>query len=199
MKRLEKEILVNCHGHIEVGITAGAMLFKVLRDAGRDDLLYSMTAQTTYPGWGYMKANGATTIWEMWEKDLPGHSLLHSSFLYPGAWYIEGVAGIRRDPASGRGFQRFIVRPPLLTAEQMSWAHASFASSAGTIKTAWRREQSRLTLQVTVPPNCTATIELPEKEAAHVTESSGRLKRKGNRNGYTLFELPAGNYTLSTL
>ncbi len=63
-----------------------------------------MTSQTTYPGWGYMKANDATTIWEMWEKDLPGHSLLHSSYLYPGAWYIDGMAGIRQDPASP-GFQ----------------------------------------------------------------------------------------------
>ena len=198
MKRLEKEILVIRNGHIDVGITGGAMLFKVLRDAGRDDLIYSMTSQTTYPGWGYMKANDATTIWEMWEKDLPGHSLLHSSFLYPGAWYINGVAGIRRDPASDKGFQRFIVRPPLLTAKQLSWAHASFASSAGTIKTAWHREQSQLTLQVTVPPNCMATVELPEKDAASITEKSGHLKKKGKQNGYTLFELPAGNYTLRT-
>src|SRR5690606_32760884 len=89
MKRLEKEILEVNNGHIDVGITGGAMLFKVLREAGRNDLIYSMTSKTAYPSWGYMKENGATTIWEMWEKDLPGHSLLHSSYLYPGAWYID--------------------------------------------------------------------------------------------------------------
>ena len=100
MDRLEKEIMVNKRGHIHVGITGGAMLFKVLREEGRDDLIYSMTSKTTYPSWGFMRENGATTIWEMWEKDLPGHSLLHSSYLYPGAWYIDGVAGIRRDPKS---------------------------------------------------------------------------------------------------
>jgi alpha-L-rhamnosidase len=42
-----------------------------------------------------------------------------------------------------------------------------------------------------------ATVELPQKAAAHVTESSGHLKKKGNQDGYTLFELPAGSYTLS--
>ncbi|MDR6568042.1 family 78 glycoside hydrolase catalytic domain [Chitinophaga ginsengisegetis] len=199
MKRLETEILINRKGHIHVGITGGALLFKLLRDEGRDDLIYSMTSQTTYPGWGYMKANGATTIWEMWEKDLPGHSLLHSSYLYPGAWYINGVAGIRRDPQSEKGFRHFVIRPPLLTASQLSWAHASFASSAGEIKTAWQRTAGGITLQVTVPPNCTATVELPEAEGAQVKESSGHMKKKGTRNGYTLFELPAGNYTLRSM
>jgi alpha-L-rhamnosidase len=195
MARLEKEIMVLRKGHIHVGITGGALLFKLLRDEGRDDLIYSMTSQTTYPGWGYMKANGATTIWEMWEKDLPGHSLLHSSYLYPGAWYINGVAGIRRDPASRKGFRHFIIRPPLLTAAQMSWANASYESSAGVIKTAWRREGKGLTLQVTIPPNCDATVELPEPVS--VKEASGHLKKKGVKSGYTLFELPAGNYTIT--
>ncbi len=110
METLTKEILVNQNGHIDVGITGGAMLFKVLREEGRDDLIYSMTSQTTYPGWGFMKENGATTIWEMWEKDLPGHSMLHSSFLYPGAWYIDGLSGIKPDKP---GYRQFIIEPPL--------------------------------------------------------------------------------------
>jgi alpha-L-rhamnosidase len=199
MKRLEKEILVIRKGHIHVGITGGALLFKLLRDEGRDDLIYSMTSQTDYPGWGYMKANDATTIWEMWEKNLPGHSLLHSSFLYPGAWYINGVGGIRRDPTSRKGYQHFIIRPPLLTASQMQWARASYESSAGVIKTAWHRDQKGLTLVVTVPPNCTAVVELPEQEAKQVQESSGHLKKKGMQNGYASFELPAGNYTIRSI
>lgn len=63
-----------------------------------------MTSKVTYPSWGYMKANQATSLWEMWEKDLPGHSLLHSSYLYPGAWMIDGLAGIKknRNPAMQR-------------------------------------------------------------------------------------------------
>lgn len=74
----------------------GALLFKWLRESGRNDLIYTMTSKVTYPSWGYMKANQATSLWEMWEKDLPGHSLLHSSYLYPGAWMIDGLAGIKK-------------------------------------------------------------------------------------------------------
>jgi alpha-L-rhamnosidase len=191
MERLEKEILVNCKGHINVGITGGAMLFKLLRDLGRDDLVYSMTSQTTYPGWGFMRANGATTIWEMWEKDLPGHSLLHSSYLYPGAWYIDGVAGIRRDP-DAPGFRRFIVRVPMLGESQVSWAKASYDSPVGKIISDWKRENGRLSLKVTVPPNCSALVWFPSPDG--MGKPNEHVRKAGTREGYVIYEVPAGKY-----
>ena len=193
MERLDREILVNQKGHIDVGITGGAMLFKVLREEGRDDLIYSMTSQTTYPSWGFMRENGATTIWEMWEKDLPGHSLLHSSYLYPGAWYIDGVAGIRRDPEIP-GFRKFIIRIPLLTETQISWAKAEFDSPAGLIKSYWERNKGKTELNVTVPPNCTATIYFPDEKGKTVHEKTGLAKKIGKKDGCLLFEVSAGNY-----
>ncbi|MCO5947034.1 family 78 glycoside hydrolase catalytic domain [Mucilaginibacter flavidus] len=196
IKRLENEILVVRKGHIHVGITGGAMLFKLLRSLGRDDLIYSMTSQTDYPGWGYMKANGATSLWEMWEKDLPGHSLLHSSYLYPGAWYIDGVAGIRRDP-DVQGFKKFAIHPPKLTEQQMTWAKASYDSPAGLIKSAWERKNGSLYLSVTVPPGTTATAYFPAPNIAGVKVSSAYAKYIGSKNGYLEYHLPAGEYTLS--
>ncbi len=50
MQRLEDEILINCRGHVDVGIIGGALMFQLLRSEGRDDLIYSMTSQTDYPG-----------------------------------------------------------------------------------------------------------------------------------------------------
>ncbi|MFA6838356.1 MAG: family 78 glycoside hydrolase catalytic domain [Dysgonamonadaceae bacterium] len=193
MDRLEKEILINNKGHIDVGITGGAMLFKVLRDEGRDDLIYSMTSQTTYPSWGFMRENDATTIWEMWEKDLPGHSLLHSSYLYPGAWYIDGVTGIRRDD-SKPGFQKFIIRVPKLSESQLKWAKASFDSPAGMIKSEWKRENGSTTLNITVPPNCKSTVYFPDEKGRETKESTGIAKIVGKKDGYILFEVPSGKY-----
>ncbi len=191
MKRLEKEILVNQKGHIDVGITGGAMLFKVLREEGRDDLIYSMTSQTTYPSWGLMHESGATTIWEMWEKDLPGHSLLHSSYLYPGAWYIDGVSGIRRrDDAPG--FRKFDIRVPILP--EISWAKADFNSPAGMIRSHWTRENGKTVLHVTVPPNCEAVVHFPDESGRKINENSGFAKQIGKKGGYVLFEIPSGNY-----
>ena len=212
MKSLEDEILINKNGHIDVGITGGAMLFKVLREEGRDDLIYSMTSQTTYPSWGLMRESGATTIWEMWEKDLPGHSLLHSSFLYPGAWYVDGVAGIRpgveknniKGADNSPGFKEFTVRVPKLNESDISWAKASFNSPVGLINSHWERQNGSLTLNVTVPPNCMATVWFPKEEGKTVTVNIGLSKQiegnthpVGEQDGYVLFEVEAGSYTFS--
>lgn len=196
MERLAEEILVHKNGHIDVGITGGAMLFKVLREEGRDDLIYSMTSQTTYPGWGLMRESGATTIWEMWEKDLPGHSLLHSSYLYPGAWYIDGVAGIRRNP-DVPGFRKFEVRVPKLTETQISDAKASFDSPVGLIESSWKRKNGKTELNVTVPPNCTATVLFPDDNGKTVHVNAEHVKETGRKEGYILFEIPAGKYRFS--
>ncbi len=193
MKSLEDEIFINQNGHIDVGITGGAMLFKVLRNEGRDDLIYSMTSQVEYPSWGLMRENGATTMWEMWEKDLPGHSLLHSSYLYPGAWYIDGIAGIRQDLETP-GYRKFIVRVPHFNETEISWAKASYNSPAGLIKSYWQHNEESLKLDVTVPPNCKATIWFPNIEGKEINEKSGISKQIGEQNGYLLFEVEAGSY-----
>ncbi|PTT02174.1 alpha-L-rhamnosidase [Pedobacter sp. HMWF019] len=196
MKRLEKEILIVRKGHIHAGITGGALLFKLLRNEGRDDLIYSMTAQTDYPGWGYMKASGATSLWEMWEKDLPGHSMLHSSFLYPGAWYINGLSGIRKETES-KGFKEFVIRVPLLKNEHMSWVKASYEANVGTIKTEWQRRNGQLILHVVVPPNSTATVYFPAADHSKIKRSSSWGEDAGTKNGYSVFKIPAGAYTFS--
>ena len=160
LKRLEKNILVDRKGHIGVGITGGSVLYKLLRDLGRDDLMYTMASQTDYPGWGHMRANGATSLWEMWEKDLPGHSLLHSSYLFAAPWYVDGIGGIKKDE-SKPGFQHFIVTVPNIPEKELSEAKTSFDSPAGFIKTSWKRREGSVSLTVTVPPNCSATVYLP--------------------------------------
>lgn len=195
MKRLEKEIMEVRNGHINVGITGGAMLFRVLREAGRDDLIYSMTSKTTYPSWGFMKENGATTIWEMWEKDLPGHSLLHSSYLYPGAWYIDGLAGIKKD-ANRPGMQHFVLRPPMLKEEQMAWAKATMDSPSGLIKTYWKRENRILYYEITVPPNTSATLQIPVAEAGTISGAGIGFKDAGMKDGFKTYHLGSGNYKL---
>ncbi len=191
---LENEILINKNGHIDVGITGGAMLFKVLRDEGRDDLIYSMTSQTTYPSWGLMKDSGATTIWEMWEKDLPGHSLLHSSYLYPGAWYIDGVAGIKLREDSP-GFKKVDIRIPKLTQEQLSEARATFNSTIGEIKTSWKRNDHSIHLDVTIPPNGEAFVYFPKENNKKVRVSSKYAKLYSEDEDYFIYEIKSGDYT----
>ena len=190
-ERLENMILKDCSGHIDVGITGGAMLFMLLRAEGRDDLLWSMTSQTDYPGWGYMKASGATTIWEMWEKDLPGHSLLHSSFLFPGAWYMSGIGGIRMSDDS-QGFRHFILRAPDLP--QLDSAEVSYDSFSGLIESEWSRNDGLLRYNVTVPPNTSATVMIPAREDVVVNERSGHAEYLGIADGCHCYAASSGYY-----
>ena len=167
------------------------MLFMLLRAEGRDDLLWSMTSQTDYPGWGYMKASGATTIWEMWEKDLPGHSLLHSSFLFPGAWYMSGIGGIRMSDDS-QGFRHFILRAPDLP--QLDSAEVSYDSFSGLIESEWSRNDGLLRYNVTVPPNTSATVMIPAREDVVVNERSGHAEYLGIADGCHCYAVSSGYY-----
>ncbi|MFD1629106.1 family 78 glycoside hydrolase catalytic domain [Pseudopedobacter beijingensis] len=199
LKRLEKEILEVRSGHIHAGITGGALLFKLLRDEGRDDLIYAMTSKKTYPSWGYMRDNDATTIWEMWEKDLPGHSLLHSSYLYPGAWFIDGMGGIRRHP-DYIGFKHFIIRPPVSQAAEINInkTKTKFDSPVGTIEVDWEREGNQLLLNVVVPPNSIGILQLQPKEAVDIKKYK-TVKTLSKQGNYLQYELLPGRYNFKSM
>lgn len=192
MKSLENEILINRKGHIHAGITGGALLFKLLRQEGRNDLIYSMTSKTTYPSWGFMKEHGATTIWEAWENNLRGHSLLHSSYLYPGAWYIDGVLGIK--PYTP-GFQDFIVEPPTREDMNMQWADGSYSSPVGEIKSSWSRENNTFSLSVSVPINSICYLKVDADDAKIIMERKDVVKRMGMEGEKVVFKLVSGNHT----
>lgn len=192
-KQLEYEIINKRNGHIHAGITGGALLFKWLRDEGRNDLIYSMTSKTTYPSWGFMKNHGATTIWEMWEKDLPGHSLLHSSYLYPGAWMIDGLAGIKPDAP---GFTRFVIAPPDAHATDLEWVRARFQSPSGLIESAWDRSGGTLKLAIRVPANTHAVLEVSKHEEINLSKYDALIKELPARGEYRRYEIPSGTYTL---
>ncbi|ADY53644.1 alpha-L-rhamnosidase [Pseudopedobacter saltans DSM 12145] len=193
LKRLEKEILEVRKGHIHAGITGGALLFKLLRDEGRDDLIYSITSKKTYPSWGYMKDNDATTIWEMWEKDLPGHSLLHSSYLYPGAWFIDGIGGIRRHP-DYVGFKHFIIRPPAYQATEIKSAQTKFESPVGGIEVNWERIGKQLSLEVVVPPNSVGVLQLKPQDIIDISKYK-TVKKLPNTGDLLQYEILPGKYS----
>jgi len=87
-KRFEDEILIHRKGHFWGGITGGYFIVKNLLEFDRPDLMFEMAAKEDYPGWGDMLRRGATTVWEAWDGR---NSLLHSSYLHIGAWFIEGL------------------------------------------------------------------------------------------------------------
>jgi alpha-L-rhamnosidase len=196
MNRFEKEILLNRKGHFWGGITGGSFVVRELIEAERPDLMFSMASQMDYPGWGDMLNKGATTIWEDWEGNL---SLCHSSYLHIGAWFIEGLAGIRPGP-SASGYSNFIIRPGVWPSSPLTWTKCRFDSPCGPIESNWRREAERMLYDITVPPNTTATVSLRAEEGRTFTESGARLsrakgvRRLGNDGPRLTLQLQPGRY-----
>ena len=107
------------------------------------------------------------------------------------------MAGIRSDPEKP-GFQRAIIHP--IPAGDLTFVKASHKSMYGTITTSWRRDAAHFTLELTIPPNTSALVTLPAKDAATVTESGRPVKSLRIEPGGATYEVQSGAYTFrSTL
>ncbi|MDO5308869.1 MAG: family 78 glycoside hydrolase catalytic domain [Planctomycetia bacterium] len=163
-ERLAKAVFEDSKGHIGAGITGGGLLFRYLRQIDANDMVYSMLNQTEYPGWGFMREHDATTYWEAWELDRPGHSLLHSSYLFPLAWYVSNALGIQRDPEVP-AFRQFVVRPPYVNETGLTSAKGYYDSVSGCIEVEWSKKASSFELTVLVPGNTSAVVYAPKPKA----------------------------------
>jgi hypothetical protein len=172
------EVLENLVRNVRAGrnrVTAGDVgfiyLVRALSDGGRGDVLYDMVTQTEGPGYMDQLRKGATSLTEAWDAN-PASSHNHCMLGHAEEWFYRGLAGIRPDPA-GPGFRRFSVRPEVVG--DLSWVKARYDSARGRIESHWRRSDGGIALEVTVPPNTAATVRVPAKDSASVTESGKPL------------------------
>ena len=126
--------------------------------------------------------SGATTSWEDW-TDASSH--IHDTLISIGAWFTEGLAGIRSDGKSP-GFQHFIVKPAVVG--DLTFVKARYRSIHGDIVSDWRIENGTFRLSVTVPPGTTATVFVPGD--APVRTKAQPSASAGNRG----FDITPGTY-----
>jgi alpha-L-rhamnosidase len=194
MKRLEELIQVKNKGHLDTGMLGTYFLLQYLQESGRNDLVYTIMNQTTYPGWGYMVSQGATTLWEQWNGY---YSQIHSCFTCPSGWFYQGLAGIRPGPAAP-GFKNILIKPAIVG--DLTWVKSHHDSPYGRIVSNWKREGDKLTMEVTIPVNTTATIHVPAKNAAAVTESGNAIGKAGGvkflrmENSAAVYDVGSGSY-----
>ena len=193
------------NGHVGTGLVGAQFLMRTLTENGRSDLAYEIATEPTYPGWGYMVSKGATTVWELWNGDTAEPSMNSGNHVMQigdlAVWMYEYLAGIRPDPANP-GFRHILIRP--YPAGDLTFVKASHQSMYGKIATSWKRDGTAFTLAVSIPPNTTATVWMPTKDAASVTES-GRpaasapgVKFLRTENDSALFEIESGDYAFGT-
>jgi alpha-L-rhamnosidase len=149
-----------------------------------------------------MFARGATTLWETMVPSSSDGRLPTGSHNHPmqggfDAWFYSGVAGINPTSESP-GFKHIVLQPRLI--KQLQWAGASYRSMYGLIESKWRNEEDTFQWRITIPPNTTAMVYVPTKNADNVTESgvpaakAEGVKFLGIENSMAVFAVVSGRY-----
>ncbi|MDR0522080.1 MAG: glycoside hydrolase family 78 protein [Planctomycetaceae bacterium] len=166
---LIENITVTQTGHLTTGVLGSYLQEKYLNQIGRDDLIAEwMKQKKDKPSFGFFLENGLTTVPEAMNIYGSG-SRCHTSFLSYGAWFINAFAGIQPD-AEQPGFKHFFVKPGAV--KSAGWVKASHQTPYGKIDVAWKNADGKFRLDVSVPPNTTATVCLPDGRKEEI--GSGR-------------------------
>lgn len=161
------QLLVNAIERVGFKLSTGfhstlpAMM--VLTQFGRADLAYKLILNREFPGWLYSVDNGATTIWERWDGFVKGrgfqdpgmNSLNHWAFGAVGEWMMKTIIGITPDE-NAPGYKHFFVTTQ--SGGNLEWAKGSLDTAYGRIELEWHTRVSHIEIQITVPPNTSATI-----------------------------------------
>ncbi len=200
-QNIADKILVENKGHISTGVIGTQWLMRGLTAEGRPDIAYRLATNRDYPSWGYMAANGATTIWELWNGNTAdpamnsqNHVMLLGDLLI---WYYENLAGIKSAP-DAPGFQTIEMKPALI--DGLTSVQASYRSVRGLIRSSWQKDARHFTWNITVPGNTKALVYVPAKSAKDVEEGGRKVanaegvkfvRMEGDR---AVFEVGSGEY-----
>jgi len=199
--RLVDKIENETKGHIGTGLIGGQYLMRVLSDNGRTDLAYRIATNRSYPSWGYMIDQGATTIWELWNGNTAdptmnsgNHVMLVGDLII---WMHEYLAGIAADPEQP-GFKHIVMKPHPVG--DLKWVNAKHRSPYGLIASEWKKSDGKFEWEIEVPANTTATVSVPAKSVESVTEGGKpATKAKGVEfvkmaDGCAVFRVGSGKY-----
>ncbi|SCD21045.1 putative alpha-rhamnosidase [Proteiniphilum saccharofermentans] len=188
---------VDFNGHVSTGVLGIQHLMRGLTEQGNVDLAYRIVTNRTYPSWGYMIENGATTIWELWNGDTAdpamnsaNHVMLLGDLLI---WFYEDLAGIKNHPES-TAYKKLLMEPKF--PEGLSHVKASYKSVYGEIKSEWKKENGTFHWNITIPGNSSAIIRLP-KELNVSTPTGKGIRNVTETENSIEIELGSGNYHLT--
>lgn len=149
------------NSHLTTGIIGTKYIMEVLTRFENSDLAYDIATQTTYPSWGYMIENGATTLWELWQKregpSMNSHN--HPMFGSVGSWLYKALAGINLDPRAV-GFEKIRIEPQMV--RDLFYASGSVDTLRGRVLSSWKRTEKNVSLEVIIPVGSEAEVVLPK-------------------------------------
>ena len=147
-------------GHVSTGVVGIQQLMRTLTDRGRSDLALKLATNDTYPSWGYMVRNGATTIWELWNGNTAdpsmnscNHVMLLGDLIL---WEYEYLGGIR---ALEPGYSKIQLKPTIIPG--LDFVKCAYESVSGRIESSWSVYKGHYEWNVTIPANTEAEVWIP--------------------------------------
>jgi alpha-L-rhamnosidase len=203
LKTITDLIEIKNKGHLSTGVIGIQWLMRTLTENGRSDLAYRIATNTSYPSWGYMVENGATTIWELWNGNTAApnmnsynHVMMLGDLL---VWYYENLAGIKSHQP---GFKQIVMKPEMING--LDFVNAAYQSVYGEIKSEWKRENKNLIWNITIPGNTSAIVYIPASSQNTITESGEKaasvkgikfIKMEGSG---AVYEIGSGAYSFTS-
>lgn len=194
------EIFNKHKGHLSTGIFSTKYLFDFFRQENRNEVAYTVANQRTFPGWGNMLANGATTLYESWQYPDTVNSQNHPMFGSISEWYYKSLLGIN---AKAPGFTNFEIKPQ--PAGDLTWAKGYYDAAVGRIVSDWKIEGTRFLMKASVPANTRARIYVPALPRSAVSESgkpvtgARGLQFLEYKDGYAVFDAGSGDYSFESV
>ena len=155
-----RKIVTDNKDHISSGVIGISWLMRALADMGRNDVAWNLATQKTYPSWGYMAENGATTTWELWNGNTASpkmnsgnHVMLLGDLI---TWMYEKIGGLQNV-----GTQEIELKPDF-SVDEIDDIDCSYKSIYGLIVSKWKKVNGMLKWHIEIPANTTATITLPD-------------------------------------
>ena len=185
-KNVVENIILKNNAHVPCGVIGISWLLRALSDNGFSDIAYMIATQHSYPSWGYMAENGATTIWELWNGDKASpkmnssnHVMLLGDLI---TWCYQYLGGIRQgsiSQGSTSAYKHFVLKPDF-TIQDCPWTYVSYDSPYGTIESHWKKTLQHVEWDVRIPCNTTADICL----------SDGTIKTLGSGKYHFSCDIP---------
>jgi alpha-L-rhamnosidase len=196
-----EKIMVENNAHISTGVIGTQWLMRTLTLYGRADIAYKIATNRSYPSWGYMVEQGATTIWELWNGDTANPAMnSHNHVMLLGdliVWMYEDLAGIKSDPFNP-GFKQLVMKPSVTAG--LDFVEASYQSVHGLVKSHWRRNGKSLRWNISIPANTKAIVYIPARALKNISENGRNISALPEvrylraEGGFVVLEAGSGDY-----
>jgi alpha-L-rhamnosidase len=178
--------------HLLLGEISLPAAFRVLSEAGRDDVVYKIATRTTSPSYGYQVLAGNTTLGESWDGG-SGQSQNHFMLGAIDAWFTQRLAGLDQTPDSV-GYRELRIAPAVVG--DLTSAGATHTTPYGEAATRWSLDGDRLSLTAKVPAGSTARVEMPVSSGDVHAPKGARFVEKAD--GVATYEVGAGTWTFAS-